>query len=259
MELDPYLTKKVVSLIAHLIPGIPILMLLALCMQRLLPGLAKRCLWFGVIVLLLFSSPLVTNALVSSLENRFKPLDSLPHDTAVLLVLGAGHQYREDRSANSVLSATSLSRVTEAIRLWQSRRSVLLVTSGIGLYGESSNAEAAALFALNQGVPEDRIHRFHTTHDTAEEIRLAVDLLHDQRTDGFGRLVVVSSAIHLVRARQLISPYEIDYTLAPTDYIGTDMPWYRLDSNHLRNADRVLHEYIGMLWQWFRESYIAEN
>ncbi len=244
-------------MLVHLVPGLPILMLLALLLMSWLPRLAKACLWLSTLSLLAFSSPPVSNLLLESLENRYQPLQSLPEDTGIILILGEGHQYRQGRPPNSMLSATSLSRVTEGIRLWKTQRDSHFVTSGVGLYGESSNAESAANFALENGVPVDLIHQFDTAHDTEEEIRLAVDLLRKQYPESNSRLLIVSSATHLARAEQLVQPFNVAYTLAPTDFLATDMPWYRLGGGNLHNSDRALHEYVGMLWLWIKRQYQA--
>ena len=235
---------------AHLVPGVPLLMLCSLLARKWLPRLSLFTLWMCTLALLVLASPVASNFLLSGLEQRYSPVQSAPQDTKVILVLGSGHQYRAGRPHNSVLSATSLSRMTEGIRLWRTTADAVLVTSGAQSYSSTSNAEVSALLAMQQGVPENRIRKFDQARDTHDEIRSAVELLKSESTESAGRLIVVSSATHLARAELMLQSYQIPYTMAPTDFLATDMPWYRLSTRNVYGSDRVLHEYVGMLWHW---------
>jgi len=44
----------------------------------------------------------------------------------------------------------------------------------------------------------------------------------------------------------------LSYTMAPTDFLTVDAPWYRPDGYFLRNLDRAIHEWVGMLWYRLR-------
>jgi len=252
MSIDAFAIKKIVSLLVHLIPGVPLAMLFALLTLNWLPKLSRTCLWCCTTVLLLLSSPFSSNLLVENLELRFQPLVKAPEDTRLILVLGSGHLYRSDRPDNSILSAVALSRLTEGIRLWKSHTDAILVTSGAQAITRTSSAEFSRSFAIEQGVPADQIREFDQVRDTEEEISMAADLLAKESDSSGSRLVIVSSATHLARAEQIVLPYEVTYTMAPTDYLESDAPWYRLDAENINKADRAIHEYMGMLWNWIR-------
>ena len=181
-----------------------------------------------------------------------------PADTALILVLGFGHNYAPGRPPNSVLTAGALSRLTEGVRLWRTQQESTLAVSGAGLSQTISHAQAMKNMALVLGVPEKKIIMFEDTRDTADEIRTAVVSFDKPDFTEQGRLVVVSSATHLSRValmlKGLMSEGEnVVYTLAPTDYLAADKAtWYGAGSSALYRFDRAVHEWVGMLWYQIR-------
>ncbi|MFK7892157.1 MAG: YdcF family protein [Granulosicoccus sp.] len=258
---DGFLLKKLVSLLVQLIPGALLLLLALLIASRWWPVLC-RVMATGLCTLLLCSSiPPFSNFFVSRLENGFPVLQAAPEDTAMILVLGSGHRFVADRPPNSVLSATALSRLAEGVRLWKTRQESYLALSGAASHGVVSHARAMQMMAVQSGVPAERIVLFEQTRDTREEIVAAVRHLRaslvsgviDSATSATGpRLVVTSSATHLPRVALMLSDQEMNYSLAPTDYLVSDAPWYRPGAFFVLNADRALHEWVGMLWYRLR-------
>jgi uncharacterized SAM-binding protein YcdF (DUF218 family) len=245
--IDGLLIKKLVSMFVHIVPGAFLLLLASLVARRWFP---RICNSIAVIIctgLIAASLPPVSNYFVAGLENKFPALQQLPEDTGAVLVLGYGHNYAIDRPVNSILTAGALARLTEGVRLWKTRPQSLLVVSGSGYRSSVSHAQVMMETAVTFGVPADKIIRLDHTRDTAEEMRAVNDILQQQAIIE-KRLVVVSSATHLPRAEMLIQPLEIPYTMAPTDYLASRYPWYFPGSGSLHHLDRVVHEWMGMLW-----------
>lgn len=248
--MDAFLVKKLVSSLVHLIPGLLILMLLALLFSRWFPRTCRSVIWLTVCALLAVASPPISNSLVSYLEDQHPVVQTLPVDTHSILVLGSGHTWAQDRPPNSILSATALSRVAEGVRLWKQGPSATLVTSGAKFHSVTAHAEVVANMALASGVAANKIVRFPNALDTAHEIRLLTNHVKENPVEGKNRIVIVSSATHLPRAALMMSQFDIPYTLAPTDFIYKESPWYRFGAKSIDNADRAMHEVIGMLWHW---------
>lgn len=248
--MDAFLVKKLVSNLVHVIPGLLILMLLALLFSSRYPRTCRSVMCLTVCALLAFASPPVSNSLVSYLENQHPVVQTLPADTHSILVLGAGHSWAQDRPPNSMLSATALSRITEGVRLWKQSPNTTLVTSGAKFHSVIAHAEVAANMALASGVAANKIVRFTDTLDTAQEVMQLVAHVNENPVEGKTRIVIVSSATHLPRAALMTSQFDIPYTLAPADFIYKESPWYRFGAKSVDNADRAFHEVIGMLWHW---------
>jgi len=128
--MDPFFLKKLVSNFVHLVPALFIWLLIAVLLLRVYPKLARTLILMLSISLLALSSAPVSNAIVAPLENRYPVLESLPDNTALVLLLGFGHHYTADRPPNSVLMAVALSRLSEAVRLVKTNEQAKLLVSG---------------------------------------------------------------------------------------------------------------------------------
>lgn len=252
--MDGFLVKKIVSMLVQLIPAVPLLMLLV-CLFFKRPG--RKLLILGSLVLLAAASPVISNVVVGTLEKQHAVVREAPADTALILVLGSGHNPAGVRPPNSVLDVNSLSRLMEGVRLWQGQRDAsLVVTSGQIKQGQT-HAESMASMAVTLGVPDDKIHMLTTARDTEDELVLAAELLETMKTEEKSRLLVVSTALHLPRAAKMLQPLNVTSTLAPTDYLAKPERWYRFNALYLWHTERAIHEYVGMLWlavrPWFAE------
>lgn len=245
--MDAFILKKILSNLVHVVPGAFIMLLACIALLSVFPRFARTGLLVITLSLLAISSPPVSNGIVGTLENRYPVMQSLPEDTALVIVLGLGHHWVADRPPNSVLMARALSRVSEGVRLWQTRPLAHLMLSGAKFRSEISHAQAMNSMALALGVNDSRIVLVEETLDTQDEVDAAVQWMQGNAAAG-RRLVVVSSAIHLSRADAMLSQQGIAYTMAPTDFRQLDAPWYRFNSRHLYDVDWAVHEYVGMLW-----------
>jgi len=257
--IDGFILKKLLSVLVHLIPGALILLLLCLLLRRWFPRTSMCVAVSLCCVLIAGSIAPISNALVSRLENRFPALIVAPPDTGLILVLGYGHMYEPGRPANSVLMAGALSRLSEGVRLWKTSPDVLLALSGASFRSGISHAQAMKNMAVELGVAEDKIILFDQTRDTEDELIAAQQALRELPAET-QRLVVTSSATHLPRAALMLERMGVktaektvlSYTMAPTDFLTVDAPWYRPDGYFLRNLDRAIHEWVGMLWYRLR-------
>lgn len=256
--IDGFILKKILSMFVHLIPGVPVVMLVFLMLRRLLPRISLLVVWMCCLTLLAASMPQVSNVIVSRLENKYPVMQSLPADTGLILVLGFGHSYDPVRPINSILSSVALSRLTEAVRLWKTKPQTRLIVSGTPP-SENTPSHAALMekMALALGVPQNRLIRFDQARDTEDEILSATSLLSDQSGEFGTRLVVVSSAIHLPRAAMLLDLYDVSYSLAPTEFILSTGKWFLPSAGTLLSTDRALHEWVGMLWYRLRNRLLA--
>ena len=100
------------------------------------------------------------------------------------------------------------------------------------------------------GVPADKIVTFPQTRDTANEIKTAAAYLTKNQSlvNDKPHLIIVSSATHLLRASIMATHQGIHYTMAPTDFLAGNSPWYRASSTTLNKLDRAVHEWVGILW-----------
>lgn len=265
---DTFLLKKLVSVFTQIIPGGLIILLLALILQSRWPRVGRGVAIGTCCLLLLGSMPPVSNFFISRLETQFPVLKEAPADTVMILVLGSGHLYKQDRPANSILTATALSRLTEGVRLWNSQPESYLLLSGAKFKSEISHASALRRMAIEMGVPNEKIRLLEQTRDTEEEIVAALKMVDEFLSSGAvrmsdetvaARLVVTSSATHLPRAAKILEDRRAVYSMAPTDFAIANVSWYRSHSSFLSNIDRALHERVGMAWYQLRRWLVRQR
>jgi len=253
--LDAFLAKKLISNLVHLVPGMFVLMLVFFILRAWWPRLSSSLICLSLLILISLSSPPVSNKLVASLENRYGVLRVAPNDTALILVLADGHIWAENRPSNTVIKAIGLSRITEGVRLWKTNNVAMLATSGEKFDSPITHAKVMNNVAIEQGVALEKTIQFPSTRDTQDEVRAAVDYIRNEHTGNNRRIVVVSTAVHLARIDLMLQDKDIPYTLAPTDFIALGAPWHRFNGYFLENANRVLHEYVGILWFKIRRTF----
>ncbi len=241
--------KKVVSGLV-LLPAGPLVVVaigLLLARRRRRTGLALIA--FGWSTLVVFSLPVVANALAASEERRFPPLGAdvaLPADAAIVILAGGMQQGATDYGGETVNTAT-LARLRSGARLAARTGLPVLVTGGAPLRVRTSEAEQMV----------DALERdFHTpvrwiekaSLDTPDNARLSVPML---KAAGIGTAVLVTDVGHMHRARTLFEAAGMPVIAAPTDYYANGpltVLSFIPNSNALRRSDWSLHELLGLAW-----------
>jgi len=198
----------------------------------------------------------VANTLIAPLERQYPPVSALEQAPGAIVVLGGGGVDDPSLPLTAQLSATSLQRLIEGVRLWRQYPEALLVTSGALSRGRSQAAIAADL-AIDLGVSADRVRRLPGARNTEEEAAAyARDIAAGERP----RLeapVVVSSASHLPRAIAYFRGEGLEPVPAPTAHRAHprhfDRPTdFAPSADDLRTTEAAWHEYLGRLWAWLR-------
>jgi len=248
--MDFFLLKKLVSLFLHLIPGCLVLIFLALLLRYTrFQRLATTLVLFAVITLFLASTPVVSNKLISSLEDQFPPMITPPGDTTLFLTLGNYANEKVNRPANLRLEATSLARITETIRLWKQQSNARLYLGGPSRF-------AMRDLAVENGVAAENIILNDEVRDTIGEVSAAMHYVTAAALTG--QTVIVSSATHLPRTKLIVDNADVlnlnkgpinPHSYAPSDFISVPSDRaLHAGSSYLHKTDRVLHEYVGILW-----------
>ena len=197
--------------------------------------------------LLAASFPAVSDRIVSTLESQVSVLSVAPEDTGLILVHGSSHIVSDQLPTNTQLTPVALSRLTEGVRLWNTKPDTIIALSGATpVPGTASHAEKMHQMALLLGVPEEKIIRFDEARDTEAEINSAVLWLEEKKPGS--RLVAVSTAMHLPRSELLLTYHNIKYALAPTEFIVSEVAVNLPSVYSVLSVDRALHEWIGILW-----------
>ena len=256
--------KKLITLLTMPL-GLSVLLLL----MGLLAVLMNKKYWavaslsLGLMVLWLFSTPVVSHYIGSALEDSYPaiPIPVLVNqqpDVQAIVALGGGmssvvqtDNYRPWPDLNDASD-----RVWHASKLYygyrdQANKRLPLVLSGGSipwLAGDSSEASAMAQFAGDLGVPAERIIEENKSLTTEENAQFTAKLLLPQHIQ---RIALVTSATHMRRAVLLFT--QAGFEVVP---VSTDQR-FPPQKNHLLNflpkvdslekSTLALHEWLWLL------------
>jgi uncharacterized SAM-binding protein YcdF (DUF218 family) len=189
-----------------------------------------------------------------SLEERFPPppITDLPTADAIVVLGGAIQGVAPPRRFPNL--GAGADRVWHSARLYRAGKAPLVVASGGRLpwaSGEDAEAIGMRQFLMDLGVPRSAV-LLETGSRTTYENALATRSLLQQR--GLGKVLLVTSALHMSRALATFREAGIDAVPAPTDFeIETQRRWTALDflpdAGALEGSSRAFKEYLG-LWMY---------
>ena len=216
------------------------------------PPLA-RAWWLGLLGLAwlwVWSTPLASEALRGHLENQAGPRALQDVGTArVLVVLGGSTRGPSPPQRPYPDLTGAADRLWHAARLYHAGKApqLLLVGGPVATDG-GTEAEAMQQFLADMGVPPSAMALEKHSHNTASNARLAAQLLRGQ---GIDTVVLVTSALHMPRARRHFERQGLKVHPAPTDFEVVDEPlgWRRVlpDTGALHGSARAFKELVGGL------------
>ena len=199
--------------------------------------------------LLITSTPLVPNLLLSSLESHFVPVQvsdlSNTEQEYHIIILGGGHGYDDRLPPNSLLSLNALGRLNEGIRLHRQLPNSKLVLSGYSSSGRTTQAEMLQNTAILLGVNE--VHTLiqmepANTHQEAQVYASNYGNSHP--------VILVTSAAHMPRAMFLFDKFGIVATPSPANFrLKGSRKRKRIglpSMNNINNLNAALSEYAGI-------------
>lgn len=207
----------------------------------------------GIVLLAALSFRPIPVELGRTLERQYPPYspDAGAPTPELVVVLGGGSGDDHTLPAPSRLSAASLSRLVEGIRIVSMHPESHLVLSGGTGFNRTAEADVMAAAARALSVDSSRIVIESTSRDTEEQAQLLKEII------GGRRFVLVTSAVHMPRTTALFRKQGMDPIPAPAGH-RFDRSFYTgpralvPSAEHLRSMDSVLHEYYGLVWSWAR-------
>lgn len=250
-----FLIKKIIG---------PLLFPLPIGSLLLLVGLAL--LWFsrkqkagkvfvtsGTLLLLTLSYGLLTPLTLRPLERKYPPLltaSALSTPEAPIkwvVVLGGGGVYNPQQPSSSQLSAASLARLSEGIRIQRQIPNSKLILSEGSYYQLLPIGDVMARVAQDLGVAPESIVIERESHDTEGQAELIHPLV------GGDRFILVTSASHMPRSMALFTKRGMAPLAAPTDFSTLSSETLRPslfypNAGELRKVELAIHEYLGLAW-----------
>ncbi len=198
--------------------------------------------------LALWSLPVASDGLRGWLEDAAGPrsIDALAPAPALVVLGGNIRGARPPRRPHPDLGPAA-DRLWHAARLYRAGKAPLLVLSGGTVHeGEPPEAQAMRQFLLELGVPGGAMVLEPASATTTQNAAFSAGLL---RQRGIREVLLVTSALHMRRARGLFEREGIRVIPAPTDYEVVDRPFKLLDlvpdAEALEGSGRAIKEIVG--------------
>lgn len=216
------------------------------CARRGRLRAAKFLGWFSVIWLWLWMMPLTTWIVGVPLEGEFlvggrvPDVEMFPEAEAIVL-LGGGMGVDTNLSSYAEM-ASSADRVWQATRLYKAGKAPKIISSGF------CPKESTLPFLNDLGIKEDCVILLYA-RNTEEEAK-AVEKL------GFKKILLVTSAWHMKRARLMFNKYApgINVVCAPSDFEYTKIARQEVsplmilpDPYALGRNSGAFHEWVGVI------------
>jgi uncharacterized SAM-binding protein YcdF (DUF218 family) len=189
---------------------------------------AKIYLSISIIWIIIISHSAFANFLLSSLENEYQPLKTIPKNTKFIVFLGGDME----------------NRGWEVLRLYHEIDGAKIITSGYEGRGTIPEANRTAKILESIGIKHEDIFVYPKPKDTREEARNIKDILKKQK------FILVTSAYHMKRAMMIFESEGLKPTSAPTNYQikESDSAISLPDAHSLEKTEKAWHEYIGIFW-----------
>jgi len=225
-------------------------------------GWGRMLLVFSLSALWLLSTEPVRDALTGPLEFQSPPLlPSLvtelrrsPPGTTAIVVLGGGiREQAPEYGGSNELGAGSMMRTVYAAGLARQTGLPLYAAGGQPLGAAESEGAIMRRWLAQFGVAGEHIFTEQASKNTWQNALYVQRIL---RMKGMTRVVLVTSAWHMPRARWCFEQQGLEVIGAPTDYLtkqnSYDARSLLPDAGVLDESSRALHEYIGIAWYRLR-------
>ncbi len=225
--------------------------LLLLC----LAGVFRRRRWafglaaFATVLLIAQCISPVAELLIASLESQTTALSSTKPEAGAIVILGSGLVTDAAEYGGDTASERTLLRTRYGAVLARQTGLPVLVTGGRPLKASRSEAEVMA------GILQDEFGvavrwQEAVSMDTAENAAFSAAML---KAAGVQRIVLVTQAFHMPRARRLFEQAGLQVTEAPTGFISHQkFDWQTIEflpqAYALRTSYYALHEWLGIAW-----------
>jgi uncharacterized SAM-binding protein YcdF (DUF218 family) len=226
---------------------------------------SRTLVWAAFAIIFLAGNRWVSMSLVRSLERQYPPLAAGTSADGIVLLGGGTDPLQPPRQMVETNGAGD--RVYYTARLYRQGAAPRILVSGgnIDWQGEVATTPAEDMrdILVFTGVPADVIVLQGASANTAQDAQYSAELIRQQ---GWEKVILVTSAMHMPRSVWLFQQAGIQVIPAPTDYTITDQGWQDLFSTgwenilinllptsaNLKSTTSAEKEYIGMLMNLLR-------
>lgn len=243
-----FMLKKIIS--ALILPPTSMILLafVGLWFSGRYPRPGKTLIALALTTLIIFSLPITSKALISSLEANPPITSTQLQEIQAIVILGAGkNNTAPEYGGIDTVSQSTLERIRYGAHLQRLTGKPIIVTGGAP-FGGRSEADTMAE-SLKQDFNAKTIWIENQSNDTAENAANSARLL---KQHGISKIALVSQAWHIPRAVPLFEYQGLKVYPAPTGFAHEDIePLAQLlpRASALDKSSMAIREWIAMLVQ----------
>ncbi len=218
----------------------------------------QKYIYYLFINLLLFSNYFFSYILWSLVEHPWERLNySLINPADGIVVLSGGRHLPPGDS--KIIEWTDPDRFLSGIDLLKAKKSKKLIfTGGSNPFNNNLPPEGNIYIieALSMGIPRENLYTTKPVFNTLQEAKAIKKLLNQEKTSNQKRIILVTSAFHMNRAKKLferegliVDPYPVDFKRSKSFINSLQNPISWIPSaNNLSESSRAFREIIGRIF-----------
>ncbi|MDP2815631.1 MAG: YdcF family protein [Rectinemataceae bacterium] len=238
-----FLLKKLITTLLLPPVGPLLLVIFGIILSTRRPRLGKALAAFGIVLLLLLSTPWVAHRLLRGIEPARAVEPIALAEAQAIVILGGGSTPDAPEYGGTTVSRYTLERLRYGARLARQTGLPILVTGGAPFGGrpeaESMREVMEQDFSLNVRWIEA------ASRDTAENAAFSVPLLHQ---GNIHRMALVTHASHMPRSQRLFEKQGMTVIPAPTGFTRdspSSIEMWMPSTGALNKSRSALHEWLG--------------
>lgn len=206
----------------------------------------------ALLLLTAVSTPAAGHLAIASLEDRYPFNDELPPGTQAIVVLGGATRLMDPAGEHAVLAGDSMMRCLHAAAIYRAHGRRPIVLSGGKVDADEPGPTVAGAmrdFLLTQGVAADDLKLEEASTSTYENAAACRDLLDKE---GWTRVLLVTDALHMERARRCFAAVGVEATPSPCNHAAAYFEWsagsFAPSLGGLIAVTTAAHEWLGLAW-----------
>ncbi len=213
-----------------------------------------------LLMLWLAGSPFFAERLMSTLEGRYVSKEATAYPNGGAIVVLSGGTTDQHRGSRMVSPGRAFDRLYLGCRLYLSKKAPLMILSGGAITrlrqnGSLTESQLMSVLARQQGIPEKALVIESHSRNTRENAWFTREIFRDR--DWNGKVLLVTSAFHMPRARACFADVGLSVVPCPADfridpYKRTSAIDFLPDADALAMTTTALREYIGMIYYRLR-------
>jgi len=213
----------------------------------------RKILGIGVLILVFFSNPFLSNLALIAWEPPYKSFEEIPNREFGIVLTGVTNLNKT--ATDRTFFSKGADRITQALQLYRMGKiKKILITGGQGLNPTNPYSEAELLkrFLIMTGMPDTDILIEEKSVNTRENALFTKEFLKKNGIAIDQEFVLITSAFHMHRSKKCFDKVGLKTIPFPVDYYSHDLKYDLPELLYPRpealvNWQVLVREWIGLV------------